>query len=145
MSYQFLVRNSLGQVVGVVRDDGATVGADPNSAAWQAFLLWNASQPVPWDLTAVVRPRVPRTIQAILVDVKALTGAQQLAVWSDITSGSPPKWQGSNDPVVWCKGSQPSTLTAQEKQVGAAFYVRENPTYLVHPAFDVTINVPGDA
>jgi hypothetical protein len=89
------------------------------------------------------RPRRPRPLHAILADLLALQPAQQTAIWTDLTSGTPPKWRTtSSDPCVWAKATQ-GTTTAMEKAVGVAFYCREagHERYLVNPAFAPAINI----
>jgi hypothetical protein len=90
------------------------------------------------------RPRRKRTLLVILTAIKALSSPKQTAVWNDVLSGTPPKWQTmSSDQAVWVTAAL-ATTTATQKQVAVAFFVRENVNYLVNPAFDPTINVPGD-
>lgn len=90
------------------------------------------------------RARRKRFLNSILADITALSGPKQTAVWNDLNSGNPAKWRTlSSDQAVWVKASQ-ATTTLLEKQVAVAFFVRENVKYLVNPAFDPSINIPGD-
>lgn len=102
------------------------------------------------EVLAYLHGKRPRMLAAILTDIQALTGPQQTAVWADLLSGSPAKWRTmSNDPCVWAKASQAATSTL-EKQVAVAFFVRENPAYLVNPTWwppsgsGPVPNLPGD-
>lgn len=100
------------------------------------------------------RTRHPRTLFAIRADLNALSAGQKTAVWSDLSGGSPPKWAldaGRNAAAIaaieWA-ATVPAGITAAERTEArlrlAAMYVQDNPAYLVNPAFDPTINVPGD-
>jgi hypothetical protein len=102
-----------------------------------------------WD----PRPRAERPLYAIYNDLAALTITQQGNVWADFSAGTPPKYlldAGDNaaaivvlDWVVRASGvSGAALLGAQLRAV--AMYVQDNVSYLVAPAFDPTINVPGD-
>ena len=59
-------------------------------------------------------PRKARPVQDVIADLKALTPLQMTGVWNDI----------------------------QMRLVAA--YCRDNPKYLVAPAFNQTVNVAGD-
>lgn len=97
--------------------------------------------------------RRKRPLLDIITALNALAGTQKTNVWSDITSGSPPKWATDAGPnaaaiAVMQFVATTSTLNATDilnaKIRGVAMYCQDNPTYLVAPAFDPTINVPGD-
>jgi hypothetical protein len=97
-------------------------------------------------------PRKPRTLLAILTDLQALTATQQQAVWTDFTSGSPPKWAGDAGPnaaALFCQlgtatdlGLTGAALTKARFRA-VAFYVQDNNSYLIHPSFDSSINIDG--
>jgi hypothetical protein len=101
---------------------------------------------------AVAR-RAPRSLFNIRADLLALTAAQKANVNTDLFGGSPAKWTqdaGANAATlyaIWCS-SQVSGLSAADattlKLAATACYVQDNPKYLVNPAFDPSINVPGD-
>lgn len=99
-------------------------------------------------------PRRARTLFAIRSDLNGLTNPQKLTVWSDLSSGSPPKWATDAGPnaaaiaaIEWA-ATVPAGVTVAEKTEArlrlVSMYVQDNPDYLVHPAFDGDINVPGD-
>ena len=106
------------------------------------------------ELLAYQSPPAKRTLLAIVADLNALTGAQKNAVWTDITSGSPPKWSTDAGPnaaaiavlhaVATMTGLSNADLLIVKIR-GVAMYVQDNPGYLVNPAFDPSINVPGVA
>lgn len=73
--------------------------------------------------------------------------------WSDITSGSPPKWSTDSGPnaaaiaVLTLLGASAALSAAdvlEAKLRGVAMYCADNPAYLVNPVFDPTINIAGD-
>jgi hypothetical protein len=100
--------------------------------------------------------RVPRPLWQIYQDVAALTAAQKQAIWADLTSGPPslPKKYlravGPNAAAVnaldWAvtdSGAAGASLqSAQTRMI--SMICQDYPDYLVNPAFDPTINVPGD-
>jgi hypothetical protein len=98
-------------------------------------------------------PRVKRAGYLIYGDLQALTNAQKTAVWTDLSEGSPRKYlrdAGPNAAAIaaldWSandSGAVGASLTSARMRIAAA-YVQDNPTYLVQPAFDPTINVAGD-
>lgn len=100
------------------------------------------------------RPRRARTIYAIYAELATLTQAQRDAIWADLSAGNPPKLAldaGPNTASVFTMhflGASVGGLTAAEKNEakrrGVAFYVQDNPAYLVRPSFAPTVNVAGD-
>ena len=100
-----------------------------------------------------LRPRIPRPLYAIYNDLVALTTTQQANIWADISSGTTPKYlldAGPNtaalvvlDWAVRSSGAIGAALTAAKFRA-VAIYVQDNPTYLIAPTFDATINVAGD-
>ena len=100
-----------------------------------------------------LRSRIPRPLYAIYNDLVALTTTQQANIWTDISSGTTPKYlidTGRNtaalvvlDWVVRSSGATGAALTAAKFRA-VAMYVQDNPTYLIAPTFDATINVAGD-
>jgi len=100
-----------------------------------------------------LRSRIPRPLYAIYNDLVALTTTQQANIWADISSGTTPKYlidAGRNtaslvvlDWAVRSSGAVGASLTAAKFRA-VAMYVQDNPTYLVAPTFDATINVAGD-
>jgi hypothetical protein len=114
-----------------------------DSAAILAALL--AGRPAP-----PVRPdRVARSLYAIVQDLDALTPADQAAIWAQVTSGIPPAWTTSNNLAVWvairvADGLAEPHRTSARIAAVAAYTRDEAPTWLVHPAWRPTLNVPGD-
>lgn len=100
------------------------------------------------------RPRRKRTVFAIYTDLAALTATQRDAVWADLMGGNPPKLAldtGPNTADVFTMhflSTAVSGLTAAEKNEAKrrtiAFYVQDNPAYLVNPPFAPAVNTPGD-
>lgn len=99
------------------------------------------------------RPWRARRLLDIYTDITALPGATQTAIWTDLSSGSPPKWAtdvGPNAAALFALqflATAVAGLTTAEKNEArrrvAAFYVGDNPTYLVNPPFAPTVNING--
>lgn len=133
----------------VTRGDGVVLRIDYNTSATPAQISSGDSIAMTFDL----HDRGPRPLYAIYVDLQALSTAQKTEVWTDLTSGTPKKYfldAGPNAAAIgaldWAatdSGATPVALTAARLRIAAA-YVQDNPAYLVHPAFDPGINVPGD-
>lgn len=97
--------------------------------------------------------RKPRGLYSIYVDINALSGTNKTAIWTDLTSGSPPKWAlntGQNQAAIvtlhWSavnSGATAANLTDARMRL-AACYVQDNPRYLVNPSFAAAVNIPGD-
>jgi hypothetical protein len=84
----------------------------------------------------------------------ALTPLQKTNVWNDLSSGSPPKYltdagseAGALAVLDWAvRFAGFSAAAVLDAKIRAtAIYVRDQPSYLVHPTFDPTINVSGEA
>ncbi|MBY0525602.1 MAG: hypothetical protein K2R98_19510 [Gemmataceae bacterium] len=134
---------------------GSSIPANPDNSHYKAFLQWNAQQPVPLSLADLAPPvkRMLRQATAIVDDLVALTTGQKTAIWTDLTAGSPPKLlvnAGEYKPALeeLRLRARSSLYTAQQmtemKLFAAALYCLANPTYLVNPSFDSTINVSVD-
>jgi len=92
-----------------------------------------------------------RSLLSIYQDLNALTAAQKNAVWTDFTSGTPPKWSLDDGPLagvvmalsvpaVDLSGlSSADQLKARLKMVAA--YCVDRPLYLVNPSFDGSISI----
>jgi hypothetical protein len=95
-----------------------------------------------------------KTVATIFTQLSALTATQKTNVWADLTSGSPAKWtlnEGLNAAAIGIgvgivaslvAAFTAAALTDMKLRVAAA-YVYDNPRYLVNPACDSSINVPG--
>lgn len=97
--------------------------------------------------------RRPRLLFNIRADIVALTTAQKNAIWTDLSSGTPPKWALDPGPnaaalavLQFCAttGTLSAADITEAKVRAAAMYAQDNPRYLVSPSFDATINVAGD-
>lgn len=108
---------------------------------------YNAGAIAP-DPALVATERKPRLPRAILADLNALSAAQKTSIRNDLNSGTPPKWQLAASPAVWACApvfrNATGSLQTEAAMVAVAFYCIEVPNYLVQPAFDPTINIPGD-
>lgn len=95
--------------------------------------------------------RAPRTLPAIFTDLNALTAGQKANVATDLYTGTALtmrilNYTGPNAALIAITYfGLPQPLTAAQKIGLVAAYVQDNPLYLVHPAFDASINVAGDA
>lgn len=99
------------------------------------------------------KSRRARLLTDIRNDINALTATQKTNIRNDLLAGTPSKAQGDRGPggdallVLWTL-QQVGGLSAADKVIvgvsAAALYARDNPTYLVNPTFDPTINVSGD-
>jgi hypothetical protein len=98
-------------------------------------------------------PRNLVPLLTLITQLNALTTAQKTNIWNDLTSGSPPKWELDAGPnasaiavlqfIATLTPSLSATDLLNAKVRGVAMYVQDNPTYLVNPVFDPTINIPG--
>lgn len=110
--------------------------------------LYLHGQPVTINPTDKRRARL---LRLVLADLNALSAAQKTNIWNDFISGTPSKWQMDAGPrstdvfTAALIGTHASGgLQQQMRLLAVAAYVLDNPAYLVNPAFDATINVPGD-
>lgn len=102
-------------------------------------------------------PRKLRDPVDVLTDLNnatKITDAQLVATWNDLTSGSDPKIaEGSGVAklsimvlhfiAVGIGGlTTPEKRQAQKRAI--AFYIYDNPKYLVNPPFAPIVNIPGD-
>ena len=133
----------------VTRGDGSIFRIDYQASATPAQIQQGDSITATFDL----HDRGPRPLYAIYTDLQALSTTQKTEVWTDLTSGTPKKYfldTGPNAAAIgaldWAatdSGATGAALTAARIRI-AAFYVQDNPNYLVNPSFDPGINVPGD-
>ena len=95
---------------------------------------------------------VTRTLFDLVTALNALTAAQKTNVSADLFGGSPPKFALDAGPnagalLAIYYSTQTATLSTADKNTAklyaAALYAQDNPAYLITPAFDPTINVPG--
>lgn len=104
-------------------------------------------------MAADLRSRTSRLMCSIYSDLLTLNTTQQTNAWSDLSSGTPKKYLldtginaaaiGALDWAVTDSGATDTALKNARLRIAAA-YIQDNPTYLVNPTFDPTINVPGD-
>lgn len=103
---------------------------------------------------AVYDPANPETLlgiakhpQAVQVELLALSTPKKNAIFTDITTGSPPLWAATFDDVNdidTFNAFIPATsvgATQDEKMAAVAVYLFRHPLYLQHPAFDTSINI----
>ena len=102
-------------------------------------------------------PRRARPLWAIRGDLQALSAQQWTNVWADLSapvSGGPPRKYltdyGINagtifvyDHVIYVVGGTAAQVKAGQVSLTAC-YVQDNPTFLVHPPFDPSIDISGD-
>ncbi len=93
-----------------------------------------------------------RTLPDLYAALSALTAAQKSAIAADLFAGSLMKVLIDTGPnaaaiAVLYFLYQSLTLSSADKATAqlyaAAMYAQDNPAYLIAPAFDKTINVPG--
>jgi hypothetical protein len=91
--------------------------------------------------------RLPYTIKNL---VNALTPTQRANVIADLTSGTPPKWQQDGQAqqgaiFVCASVLKDFTLTGAPftdmENAAITLFLLDNPTYLVTPSFDISINI----
>lgn len=93
-----------------------------------------------------------RNLADLRTALAALSTPQKNAIWSALSAGTPPLW--ATDRGVNAGGlavlqflAVTATLStadvAEAKLRAATLYVQDNPYWLISPAFDATINVPG--
>lgn len=134
---------------GVARLTDGSVRIDFQATATSQQKTDAAAMAAAWDWT----PRQPRRLYDIWQALNALSAGQQSAIWTDITSGTPPKWalaEGDNAGAIlalhWSalnSGATTANLNDAKRRL-VAMYCQMYPNYLIHPSFDSTINVPGD-
>lgn len=133
---------------------------DAKRATVNGFVVdYLGDTPTTQEVTAFMASAAPRLALDIIADINALTGAQKNLIWTDITSGTPPKWQLDAGPNAGAIAAMASTLkilvptfvpasnadVVNTKIWAVALYVQDHPTYLVHPSFDPSINISGTA
>lgn len=146
-------RNNRGKATGLLRDDGANIPLVIDNTDYKNAITEYPELVAEIATDGPVTERRIRTLLAIYNDINALSGAQKTAIWTDLMSGSPPKLSQNIGAaadamfLIWrmtANVSMPAATIADMKLTAATMYVRDNPTYLVAPTFDNTINVPGD-
>lgn len=99
-----------------------------------------------------IPPRRPRNPADLRTALNALTGPQKAAIWTDLTSGTPPKWAtntGRNAGALVVLHLMATSLTllpadvAEAKLRAAVLWVLDHPAYLIRPPFAPTVNIPG--
>ncbi len=128
---------------------------DPTFLAW-----YNAQDPAPFSLTAPnpAAPQIPRTAQAIADQLFALTTAQKNKIITALfgqtggttasnalilTSPGVGGWAITAAYAANISATGVTSFNAIAQILLAACYVFDNPTFLVNPSFDPTINVSG--
>lgn len=157
-TYGPVLFDNFGKAFGVMRSDGAQVmKGDGIGTDWKAFLTWNSAQPVPLSLAdRAPGGTSPRTLLAIYNDLNVLTVTQKNNIWNNLSAGTPKLYQtdkGTNAGAIgtldFLLGQTTANWNATDlislKMRITMNYVQDNPSYLVHPTFDSTINVPGVA
>lgn len=93
-----------------------------------------------------------RSMYAIAANVFALTSVQKANVIADLFGGTPPKYQQDLGPNAAAISAIYASLTNAagvavfnqvQQLIIVAMYTQGNPTYLVTPSFDPTINIAG--
>jgi len=102
-----------------IQDQGNAIAATWPTTLYRNRMLWNL-----WSQLNGLSTKQQNNITA---DLQTGSPPKQFAVEQENTSAAFSSWQASSG----------ATMTS------AAFYVQDNPTYLINPAFDPTINVPG--
>jgi hypothetical protein len=107
-------------------------------------------------LAVPVPPRKPRPLFEIRADVQALSASQWTNTWNALSApaGSAPRLYltdyGPNvsgifalDWSAYASGGTAAQVKAAQVSITAC-YCQDQPSYLVHPPFDNSINIPGD-
>jgi hypothetical protein len=133
----------------LTRRDGVILRIDYQATATAAQIQQGDALAMTFDLG----DRGPRPLYAIYTDLQALSIAQKAEVWADLSSGQPKKYfldAGPNAAAIlvldWAANDSGATGPALNgaKLRLMAFYVQDNPDYLVRPSFDPGIVIPGD-
>jgi hypothetical protein len=134
----------------VVRPDGLVVRVDylPEATAEQI------AQGDDIVTTLDVTKMRPRAMFDIYGDIKALSAQKQAAIAADISANSYEKLKAMHPPqdapvavLHWCVTSLAAATQTERYDAYArieAMYAQQFPDYLVGPAFDTSINIPGD-
>lgn len=94
--------------------------------------------------------RKPRPLREVHDDVMALSKTQRDTIWADVSMGTPEKYlldAGQHIPQIialHCVGKIGQAPDDHTQAGIMVFYALDNPRYLVMPAFDPSINIPGD-
>ncbi len=97
---------------------------------------------------------IRRTPAALYAALSALSGTQKGNIWTAFGAGSPALWSTDDGPNAGAIGvgfgivsnlaaSMNATQLTDMKIRAVVCYVLDNPQWLVQPAFDPSINVPG--
>ncbi len=97
---------------------------------------------------------IRKTPAAIYAALSTLTATQKTNIWTAFSAGSPALWSTDDGPNAGAIGigfgivaNLASAMTTAQltdmKLRAVTAYVLDNPEWLVHPAFDATINLPG--
>lgn len=98
------------------------------------------------------RPQRPRPLRALRAALAALTPPQKAAVWTALTTGTPPLWATATGPHAALLAALHLTATAsallppeaaEARLLTAAVYVLDDPYWLINPPFAPAVNVPG--
>ncbi len=141
-----------------VDPNSISIGNPLDKGTWTVDLLSGFTQQDQANLTAalaaidVTRSYGPRPLYLILADLTALSAAQKTNIATDLFTGSPMKVLTDAGPnaagifdLEWAVQTGGITTADKNlaKQYAAAFYLQDNPVYLVKPGFDPTINICG--
>jgi len=138
-------------VDGVVQNADGSFTVQYNAAATPAQITQGDTLASNYD----ARTYVGRLLADIYQGLQALTTTQHANAWNDVsaaTAAVPRKYLGDPggnaasiftlDWIIYVQKPTAAQLTAAQKNL-LAQYVQDNPAYLIGPAFDTTINVPG--
>lgn len=156
-----MVRSKRGNVVSIIAVYTAEPSfppTDQNAIAsrvrrGQVWIDYTGGEPTAQDIAAFLRPRRRRTLPDITADLNALSNPQKVALWSDLTSGSPPRLFTSTGPNAGAIGvlhliaggmGIGNALMLEAKIRAAAMYLQDNPRYLRNPSFDESIDISGE-
>jgi hypothetical protein len=133
----------------VVRADGLVVRIDYDNATAPQI---EQGDSIVYDLDVTLMRT--RSVYDIYADIKALTAGQQAAIANDISVNNYEKLKSMRPPqdgpvavLHWCVTSLAAATQAERYDAYAridAMYCQQFPDYLVHPAFDPSIEISGD-
>lgn len=128
--------------------DGTTFTVSYPANATQAQITQGNNLAATWPNTVYQS----RTLVDLVNALSTLTGTQQTNIVNNLFVGNPLRVLMDAGPDTAAIGvlyyiTQITTLPVSSinlaKLYAAAMYVQDNPTYLISPSFDVTINVAG--
>jgi hypothetical protein len=115
--------------------------------------IMGAANLTPAHVQARVAGTVSKSMQTLVTAILGLSTTQWNNVLANLFAGNPAPWQLDQGPNITALSAVYVALTNSsgtpvfankfQQVVVCALYLQDNPTYLVNPTFDPTINISG--